>query len=53
VAGIAVVAAAVAVLAVGANGMSVTDEKDKRMYGLSGDMSGVRPGEARGHDARL
>jgi hypothetical protein len=27
------------------NGMSVTDEKDKRVYTLSGDTTGVKPGE--------
>jgi len=27
------------------NGMSVTDEKDKRVYTLSGDMAGIKPGE--------
>ena len=27
------------------NGMSVTDEKDKHVYVLSGDTSGVKPGE--------
>ena len=25
--------------------MSVTDEKDKRLYALSGDTAGVKPGE--------
>jgi hypothetical protein len=29
----------------GANGMSVTDEKDKRIYAVSGDPVGVKPGE--------
>jgi hypothetical protein len=29
----------------GANGMSVTDEKDKRDYALSGDTAGVKPGD--------
>jgi hypothetical protein len=29
----------------GDNGMSVTDEKDKRLYALSGDTAGVKPGE--------
>ena len=29
----------------GANGMSVTDEKDKRDYALSGDAAGVKPGD--------
>jgi hypothetical protein len=28
----------------GENGMSVTDEKDKRIYTLSGDTSGIKPG---------
>jgi hypothetical protein len=28
----------------GANGMSVTDEKDKRSYALSGSTAGVKPG---------
>jgi anti-sigma-K factor RskA len=27
------------------NGMTVTDEKDKRVYTLSGDTTGVKPGE--------
>jgi anti-sigma-K factor RskA len=27
------------------NGMSVTDEKDKRIYALSGDTAGVKPGD--------
>jgi hypothetical protein len=29
----------------GANGLSVTDEKDKRLYALSGDPVGVKPGD--------
>jgi hypothetical protein len=29
----------------GANGMSLTDEKDKRIYALSGDPVGVKPGD--------
>jgi hypothetical protein len=29
----------------GANGMSLTDEKDKRIYAVSGDPVGVKPGE--------
>ena len=29
----------------GANGMSVTDEKDKRNYALSGNTVGVKPGD--------
>jgi hypothetical protein len=29
----------------GASGMLVTDEKDKRVYVLSGDTAGVKPGE--------
>jgi hypothetical protein len=29
----------------GQNGMSVTDEKDKRSYALSGNTSGVKPGD--------
>ena len=29
----------------GANGMSVTDEKDKRTYTMSGDLVGVKPGD--------
>ena len=29
----------------GANGMSVTDEKDKRSYALSGSTAGVKPGD--------
>jgi hypothetical protein len=29
----------------GASGMTVTDEKDKRVYVLSGDTAGVKPGE--------
>jgi len=29
----------------GANGMSVTDEKDKRSYALSGNTAGVKPGD--------
>lgn len=31
-------------IAAGANGMSVTDEKDKRSYALSGSMAGVKAG---------
>jgi hypothetical protein len=31
-------------IASGANGMSVTDEKDKRSYALSGNMAGVKAG---------
>jgi len=29
----------------GENGMSVTDEKDKRIYMLSGNTSGIKPGD--------
>lgn len=29
----------------GANGMSLTDEKDKRTYAVSGDPVGIKPGE--------
>jgi hypothetical protein len=29
----------------GANGMSVTDEKDKRIYALSGNTSDIKPGD--------
>ena len=29
----------------GPNGMTVTDENDKRIYALSGDTAGVKPGE--------
>lgn len=29
----------------GANGLSLTDEKDKRLYALSGDEAGVKTGE--------
>jgi hypothetical protein len=29
----------------GANGLSVTDDKDKRNYALSGDTAGVKPGD--------
>jgi len=29
----------------GANGMSLTDEKDKRTYALSGDPVGLKPGD--------
>jgi len=29
----------------GANGMSVTDEKDKRNYRLSGSTQGIKPGD--------
>src|ERR1019366_2170561 len=29
----------------GANGMSVADEKDKRIYALSGDPVGIKPGD--------
>jgi hypothetical protein len=29
----------------GENGMSVTDEKDKRIYILSGNTSGIKPGD--------
>ncbi len=29
----------------GQNGMSVTDEKDKRSYELSGNTSGIKPGD--------
>jgi hypothetical protein len=29
----------------GANGMSLTDEKDKRSYALSGNTAGVKPGD--------
>jgi len=32
-------------VASGANGMSVTDEKDKRSYALSGNTAGVKPGD--------
>ena len=32
-------------VASGANGMSLTDEKDKRTYTLSGDPVGVKPGD--------
>jgi len=29
----------------GANGMSVTDEKDKRIYALSGNTADIKPGD--------
>lgn len=29
----------------GENGMSVTDEKDKRIYALSGNTEGIKPGD--------
>lgn len=29
----------------GANGLSVTDEKDKRIYALSGNTAGIKPGD--------
>jgi hypothetical protein len=29
----------------GENGMSLTDEKDKRIYALSGNTAGIKPGE--------
>jgi hypothetical protein len=29
----------------GEKGMSVTDEKDKRLYALSGDTAGIKPGD--------
>jgi hypothetical protein len=29
----------------GANGMSLTDEKDKRIYALTGDPPGMKPGD--------
>ena len=29
----------------GENGMSVTDEKDKRIYALSGNTAGIKPGD--------
>ncbi len=29
----------------GANGMTVTDEKDKQIYALSGNTTGIKPGE--------
>jgi hypothetical protein len=29
----------------GATGLSLTDEKDKRVYALSGDPVGVKPGD--------
>jgi hypothetical protein len=29
----------------GDNGMSVTDEKDKRIYTLSGNSAGIKPGD--------
>ena len=29
----------------GENGVSVTDEKDKRLYALSGDTTGLKPGD--------
>jgi hypothetical protein len=32
-------------VASGANGMSVTDEKDKRIYALSGNTAGIQPGD--------
>jgi hypothetical protein len=32
-------------VAAGANGLSLTDEKDKRIYTLSGDPVGVKPGD--------
>jgi hypothetical protein len=32
-------------VAAGANGMTVTDEKDRRIYPLSGDTADIKPGE--------
>jgi hypothetical protein len=32
----------------GTNGMTLTDEKDKRIYTLSGDTAGVKPGDIGG-----
>jgi hypothetical protein len=32
-------------VASGANGMSVTDEKDKRIYALSGNTADIKPGD--------
>jgi hypothetical protein len=32
-------------VAAGANGMTLTDEKDKRIYALSGDTTDIKPGE--------
>jgi hypothetical protein len=32
-------------VASGANGMSMTDEKDKRIYALSGDTADIKPGD--------
>jgi hypothetical protein len=29
----------------GENGMSLTDDKDKRLYALSGDTAGIKPGD--------